>query len=313
MRGRAWGSAPGKVILFGEHAVVYGRPAIAMPVMQVKAYALAEAAQSCTGVAINTEDLGRQYLISTVPPNDPLSLTCKNVLKKLGLTKEPDVRITLRSDIPIASGLGSGAATATAVAKALARWLGWELTPTQLSPIIYETEKIYHGTPSGIDNTVVTYEQPVWFIRGAPVNTFKVGSPLTILIANTGIASPTHQTVGDVRAGWMQEPQRYEALFTAIGEVVQAARQAIEEGEVAEIGRLMNQNHELLVQLGVSSEENDKLVHAAQVAGALGAKLSGGGRGGNNVILTTPHKAAAISEALKKAGAVGVLQSTLTP
>lgn len=313
MKGRAWGSAPGKVILFGEHAVVYDRPAIAMPIMQVKAVAVAEPAAVGTGIVINTEDVGRQYLGAAASLSDPFALTCRNVLKKLRLTKEPNVRITLRSQIPIASGLGSGAATATAVAKALARWLGWELSPAQLSPIIYETEKIYHGTPSGIDNTVVTYEQPVWFVRGQPINTFKVGSPLTILVADTGIASATHHTVGDVREAWGKEPERYETLFTAIEKVVKAARQAIEEGKIAEIGRLMNENHQLLIQLGVSSEANDKLVNAARAGGALGAKLSGGGRGGNNVILTTPRKAHAVSDALLEAGAVRVLQSTLNP
>ncbi len=313
MTGRAWASAPGKVILFGEHAVVYGCPAIAMPIVQVKAYALAEAANLGTGVAIHAEDLGRQYIVAAVSETDPFGVTCRNILKKLRLTTEPDVRITLHSDIPIASGLGSGAATSTAVAKALVRWLGWELTPAQLSPIIYETEKIFHGTPSGIDNTVVVYEQPVWFVRGQAVETFQIGEPLTILIADTGISSPTHRTVGDVRAGWQKEPERYEALFASIAKIVHAAREAIEVGNLVKVGQLMNQNHELLIQLGVSSEANDKLVEAAQKAGALGAKLSGGGRGGNNVILATPHRVAIIRQALEEAGAVRVLQSTLRP
>ena len=313
MTGRAWASAPGKVILFGEHAVVYGCPAIAMPIVQVKAYALAEAANFGTGMAINAEDLGRQYLVAAASESDPFGVTCRNILKKLGLKKEPDVRITLHSDIPIASGLGSGAATATAVAKALTRWLGWELTSAQLSPIIYETEKIYHGTPSGIDNTVVVYEKPVWFVRGKTVETFRIGEPLTILVADTGISSPTHRTVGDVRAGWMEEPERYEAIFAAITKIVHAAREAIEVGDLVKVGQLMNQNHELLIEIGVSAEENDKLVRAAQNAGALGAKLSGGGRGGNNVILTTPYRVPIIRQALEEAGAVRILQSTLKP
>ncbi len=313
MTGRAWASAPGKIILFGEHAVVYGCPAIAMPIVQVKAYALAEAAKTGTGVAINAEDLGRQYLVAAVSESDPFRVTCRNILKKLGQTIEPDVRITLHSDIPIASGLGSGAATATAVAKALTRWLGWELTPAQLSPIIYETEMIFHGTPSGIDNTVVVYEKPVWFVRGEAVQTFKIGQPLTILIADTGISSPTHRTVGDVRTGWTDDPERYESLFTAISKIAHAAREAIEVGDLVKVGQLMNQNHELLVQMGVSAEANDKLVRAAQNAGALGAKLSGGGRGGNNVILATPHRVPIIRQALEEAGAVRVLQSTLRP
>lgn len=310
---RAWGTAPGKIILFGEHAVVYHQPAIAVPVMQIKAYALAQREYKKTGIVIYAQDLGRRYIIGAVPEDEPLAFTCRNVLRKLRFKRQPHVRVTLWSDIPIASGLGSGAATATAIAKALTRYLGKELSAAQLSALVYETEKIHHGTPSGIDNTVVAYQQPVWFQREQPIETFHIGAPLTLLIADTGISSPTRHTVGDVRKAWQKEPKRYERLFDAIGEITKQGRQALEEGNIEELGRLMNENHKVLIELGVSSEANDQLVAAAQAAGALGAKLSGGGRGGNNVILVPRHKASEISQALQEAGAVRVLQSSLKP
>lgn len=308
---RAWGTAPGKVILFGEHAVVYQRPAIAIPVTQVKAHALAEPGRAGTGIVLHAENIGRRYLLAAAAPDEPLAFTCRTLVQKLGLPEEPDVLLTLQSDIPIAGGLGSGAATATALVKALARYLDWELSPAQLSAIVYETEKIHHGTPSGIDNTVIAYEQPIWFVRGGPVEPFRVGAPLTLLIADTGIHSPTRHTVGEVREGWLQEPERYETLFTAAGTIAHAARHALEMGDLPTLGRLMNENHEVLVALGVSAPENDRLAEAARAAGALGAKLSGGGRGGNNVALVPPARAEAVSAALYAAGATRVLRTTL--
>ncbi|MGH2544310.1 MAG: mevalonate kinase, partial [Ardenticatenaceae bacterium] len=270
-------SAPGKVILFGEHAVVYGRPAIAVPVLQVQARVEASPGPPDMGIIIHAEDIGRHYLIAAAPPNEPLAYTCRTVLHLLGIEEEPSVELTLRSEIPIASGLGSGAATAAALATALALWLGTELSGEEVSQIVYETEKIHHGTPSGIDNTVVSYEMPVWFRRGEPVETFRAGAPMTLLVADTGISSPTRHTVRDVRRGWEADPARHEALFDDMARIAHAARQALEQGDAVSVGRLMDENHALLKALGVSAPANDRLAEAARAAGALGAKLSGGG------------------------------------
>ncbi len=311
--GRVWASAPGKVILFGEHAVVYHRPAIAVPIQQIKAHALATAGRAGTGIVLHAEDIGRHYLLDVAPPLEPLAYTCRAVLRKLKIEQEPDVEIFLRSEIPIASGLGSGAATAAAIARALARWLGWELSPAQLSTIVYETEKIHHGTPSGIDNTVVSYQMPVWFQRAQPVEPFPIGAPLSLLVADTGIASPTRVAVAELRERWVREPERFEGLFDQVATVVRAARTALERGDAPGLGRLMNENQGLLRELGVSAPQNDRLVEAALASGALGAKLSGGGLGGNNVILVQPHTREGVSQALREAGAVRVLATLLGP
>ncbi|HEX8680854.1 MAG TPA: mevalonate kinase [Ardenticatenaceae bacterium] len=310
---RVEASAPGKVILFGEHAVVYYRPAIAVPIMQVKATVVAENGRPEAGVVIHAEDIGRRYMADAARPEEPLAYTCRTVLREFGIEAEPDVRLSLHSEIPIASGLGSGAATSAAMAKALARWLGHELPPDRLSAIVYETEKIHHGTPSGIDNTVVAYEQPIWFQRDQPIQMFKVGAPLTLLVADTGVYSPTRHSVSDVRQRWTENPARYDSLFDHIAEIAWQARAALQHGDGTRLGQLMNENHRWLVELGVSAPENDHLADAARAAGALGAKLSGGGRGGNNVALVRPEQAAAVTEALLAAGAVRVLQSTLEP
>lgn len=308
---RVWASAPGKIILVGEHAVVYGQPAIALPVTQVKAEVVAQAGRPHAGIVLNAADIKREYMMMAAPPEEPLAFTCRTVLQKLRIKRVPDVQLTLHSDIPIASGLGSGAATATAIVKALSRWLGWELSPKQVSDIVYETEKIHHGTPSGIDNTVIAYEQPVWYVRGTPVQTFRVGGDYTFLIANTGIHSPTRHTVGDVRKAWEADPNRMNPLFEQVGVIARAARAALEAGDPITLGGLMNDNHTLLQQMGVSASANDKLVDAARQAGALGAKVSGGGRGGNNIVLVQASRATAVKNAMLEAGAVRVLQTVL--
>ena len=308
---RAWASAPGKVILFGEHAVVYDRPAIAMPVSQVRARAVAEAGRPGMGIVLHAANFGRHYLADAAPPGEPLAFTCRTLLRRLRVEQEPDVLISLQSDLPIASGLGSGAATAAAVARALARWLGYELTAAQLSAIIYETEKIHHGTPSGIDNTVIAFEQPIWFVRGQPPQPFAIGGPFHWLIADTGLSSPTRHTVGDVREAWRADPAAAEARFDRIAALVQQARTALEQGDAPHLGALMNENHALLAEMGVSAPENDCLAEAARAAGALGAKLSGGGRGGNNLVLVTPATLVPVRTALERAGARQVLHTTL--
>jgi len=129
------------------------------------------------------------------------------------------------------------------------------------------------------------------------------------LIADTGRPSPTRATVAAVRAGWEAEPARYEPLLDAIGALVDAARAAIEGGDVAALGPLLNRNQALLEALDVSSPDLRRLAAAALAAGASGTKLSGGGRGGNLIALVTPATAAAVGQALRAAGAVAVIET----
>jgi mevalonate kinase len=301
-------SAPGKVILFGEHAVVYGQPAIAVPVTQVKATATIEAAAIGSGLMIVAADLDERYALAKAPQNDPLAVAAQATLTHLAIP-EPDATLTIQSTVPIASGMGSGAAVSTALVCALAKFLGQPLEPKEASELVYEVEKIHHGTPSGIDNTVVAYEKPIYFVRGKPVERLTVGNPFTLLIADTGNPSPTGKIVGRVRRKREREPAHYDALFDQIGDVADEARRAIESGDVEALGPLMDENHELLIELGVSSSLLDDLVETARLAGALGAKLSGAGQGGNMIALVEDDFADQVAEALRDADAVRVIQT----
>jgi mevalonate kinase len=313
------GRAPGKVILFGEHAVVYGRPALAVPVTQVQAEALVEAGEAGVGLTIVAADLGEIIAVRDAPADHPLVAAARLTLVKFGLS-DPDWRVTVRSTIPIASGMGSGAAVSAAIVRALAVARGQEvaisyqlsaISPEEVSALVYEVERLHHGTPSGIDNTVVVYGQPVYFVRGQPPQVFHIGRPFMLAIADTGIRSPTKVAVGDVRRAWEREPARFEALFDRVAAVAEAARSAIAAGEPERLGPLMDENHALLREIGVSCPELDALVAAARDAGALGAKLSGGGRGGNMIALVTEATASQVADALRAAGAVNVIVSTV--
>jgi len=299
-------TAPGKVILFGEHAVVYGRPAIAAPVFNVQATATVQAGGP--GFRLIAADLQRDYWLTNAPANDPLAAAVRAVLAHWALPA-PAATLTVQSTVPLGRGLGSGAAIATAVVRALADYLGQPLAPAQVSALVFEVEKLHHGTPSGIDNTVIAFEQPVYFIRERPIQRLRVARPFTLVIGDTGVSAATHAVVGDLRRRWQAEPQRYEGYFDEITVLARQAKLTIEQDgfETASLGKLMNENHEILAQLGVSSPELDRLVAAARTAGAWGAKLSGAGWGGNMVALTPPGSEAAVQAALTQAGAVGVI------
>ena len=305
-------SAPGKVILFGEHAVVYGQPAIAVPVTQVRARAIvtAEPRQPAGSVLIQAPVIGLEARLAELPPQNPLASVARLVFAELGLSQPPALTIRVTSTIPVAAGLGSGAAVSVAIIRALSEFLGRRLPAERVSSLAYEVEKLHHGTPSGIDNTVIAYARPVYFVRqqdGNLIETFRVAKPFTILIADSGVPSPTAITVGDVRRAWQAEPDRYQRLFSTVGGIVRAARAAIESGEAGSLGPLMDENHALLCEIGVSSPELERLVRAARKAGALGAKLSGGGRGGNLIALVTPEIAGTVAQALRQAGATGII------
>jgi mevalonate kinase len=302
-------TAPAKIILFGEHAVVYGRPAIAVPVMEVKARAIvrAEPRAAPGSIQIDAPALNLSSAYDELPADHPLATAVRLSLEALNIRHAPALSLRVTSTIPIAAGMGSGAAVTVAVLRALSAFLGRPLPDEQVCELAYQVERLYHGNPSGIDNSTITYARPVYFTRGQPIQTLQVGETFTIVIGDTGMPSPTARSVGDVRCAWEAETERFEALFDSIGHLVGEARQAIETGDKAALGPLMDENQRLLVEMGVSSEELDHLVQSAREAGALGAKLSGGGRGGNMIALATPASARGVEQALKEAGATYTL------
>jgi mevalonate kinase len=303
--------APGKIILFGEHAVVYGRPAIAVPVHQVAATVKVTSipASPLGTIHIEASDIGLQSWLHEMGSDQPLARIIHLTLDEIGIHDPPTMGIQIKSSIPIASGLGSGTAVSVAILRSLSNHLGHSLPLKRQSELAYEVEKLHHGTPSGIDNTVVTYAKPVYFERDRDPEIIQIGASFTLIISDTGVQSPTAVAVEQVRNGWEENHDTYESLFDEIGKLVLQARTSMERGLVNELGPLMNQNQVLLESIGVNSASLQSLIDAALSAGAYGSKLSGAGLGGNTITLVDPANADAVEKALKQAGAISTLRT----
>jgi mevalonate kinase len=261
---------------------------------------------------IHAPDIDLHAELNSLPSHHPLASVIHNLFFLSRISPFPKLHINIASTIPVASGLGSGAAVTVALTRALSTHINYPMTDEQVNAFAYEIEKLHHGTPSGIDNTVITYARPVYFIKGQAIETFKVGHPFTIVIGNTGISAPTKESVADVRKLWEADKAKWDRVFDQIGGITNDARGKIESGKWNELGELMNQNHTLLQELTVSSPELDTLVSAAINAGALGAKMSGGGRGGNMIALVKSEQAEAVAKALMEAGAESTIITTIS-
>jgi mevalonate kinase len=294
----------GKLILFGEHFVVYKVPAL---VGAVAAYTDCECERlSEPGlVVIDNRPAVPDYKVTKA---DEADAALRLVFDHFGVDlNQEGFKVTFGGDLCCASGIGASAAQVVSLARALSQTLKRPMSENEINAAGYEGEKGYHGTPSGIDNTAATFGGILKFQRteGEPLFERKaIAKPMLIVYASTGITSSTTAVVGDVRAKKESDPAWFEALLQNYVALVQKAELALNAGDIAEVGQLMNENHELCQQLTVSCPELDRLVDAARLACAAGAKMSGTGRGGLMVALTpTPEIQDAVAEALKAAGA----------
>lgn len=308
-------SAPGKLILCGEHAVVYNQPAIAVPVAAVQAQATVQPSTGDQGIVVELVDLGERWQAGPYA-EQPLARLVGQTLAAIEVQTPPPLHIALRSTIPIASGMGSGAALGAALVRALAGYFGRQLEATHVSALVYESERGFHGTPSGIDNTVVSLARPIVYQRrpdGPPlIEPLTLGGDLTLVIGDTGVRAPTRLTVGGVRERFEADPTTYQRYFETIGQTVLAIQDVLRRGATMELGPLLDENQRLLQALGVSSVELERLITAARAAGACGAKLSGGGGGGIMLALAPEQRVQEIEAALHEAGATRVIVTHLT-
>jgi len=198
-------------------------------------------------------------------------------------------RITLAGDLIAASGVGASAASCAAIARAFSDELGLKYSDEKVNEIAYEGEKGYHGNPSGIDNTAATFGGLIWYRRDGSsqlMERMKLRKPVEIVMGNTGIVADTKAVVGGVKERKDKEPEKYDQLFKDAEKLVQDARKQIEEFNLERLGTQMNENHALLQQIGVSCPELDELVDLTRANGAIGAKMTGTGKGGYMVALT---------------------------
>ncbi|TNE89190.1 MAG: mevalonate kinase [Deltaproteobacteria bacterium] len=251
----AVGFAGGKLILTGEHAVVYGFPAIAVGLD--------------LGTTVRLEPVDGETHVASEPADDRLLAAVRAALPAEGLC----VRVS--SDLPIGCGMGSSAALSVALVRAHAALEGRALTPDREFTRSLELEKVFHGTPSGLDNTVAAYGGAIRFERGDPPKIRHLTPPsCTLVVLESGEAGDTAALVAGVRS---RHPGNQPTL-DAIGALTAEIEAKLDDP--ASLGPLLTRNHRLLAELGVSNARLDELVELALAHGALGAKLSGAGGGG---------------------------------
>lgn len=290
----------GKIIFLGEHAVVYGRHAIAAPIpLAVQA----RVRDRDDGVHLMIPRWGIEHQLQRDPARrqsyeKPAAL----ILEKLGLG-DRSLQIEVFPNVPRAMGLGGSAALAVAIIRALDAHYALGLTPDEVNALAFEGEKLAHGHPSGIDNAVTTYGRFLQFRAGEPpeIRAIHPARPLRIVIGMSGVESLTAKMVARVRAAWERHPVLYERIFDEIDALALEGTEAIESGDLPRLGELMNVCQGLLNSLQVSSWEIEELVQIARDQGALGAKVTGGG-GGGSMIALCPDDAGRVVKAIQDAG-----------
>jgi len=303
----ATGRAGAKAILLGEHAVVYGRPAIAIPVRALGVEAHAHPTD------------GRGHLASTLYHGpiahapDRLNVTLTAMRAALAAAGRPDAAldISIDSSIPAERGLGSSAAVSAAVIEAVLGACGLAADDEMMHELIQTAERAAHGAPSGLDARTVRARKAVWFDRGR-IEPVSVGADLVFVIADTGVRGRTREAVAAVAERRESDPAGVESTLDELGELATALRGDVSTGDREAIGGAMSRAHVLLNGLGVGDPALDHLVHAAMAGDALGAKLTGGGRGGCVLALARDTAAAAeLGERLTRAGAAAVWTTTV--
>ncbi len=295
---QAIGIGYGKAILFGEHFVVYGLPGIAASVELNTTCAFAQNKNGIISNDLVTGELVRYGENKYKRLDQVLDV----VFKETGI-KEKNFRLKLTTNMSIKGGMGSSAALGVSIIRCLDQKFRLGLGNERVNEIAYEVEKLFHGNPSGIDNTVSTYGGLLWFVKGKGFEKIKIRKPVEVVLADTGIIHDTGEIVEMVKRNREKEPEKYSEMFAEYEKLALEAREAIEKEDWGTVGKLVGKNHELLQEMGVSCRELDLLVHTAIQSGALGAKLTGAGIGGNMLALT-PGKALqeSVAKACEKAG-----------
>lgn len=292
------GVASGKVILLGEHGVVYGKHALALPIADALSAEIGDTASSAT-IRIPEWNV----LLPREGKDDfGISAAIAVIEEKLGITGEKH-SILLHSKLPRGMGLGSSAAFAVAIARAYNRKLELGLDDAAINAVAFACEKLAHGTPSGIDNTIATYSEAMLFRNGEALETTAIA--LTemppLVIAFSSQVGLTKEQVAHVRARHAQNPQHYDAIFDAMDALSLAGAEALGNADYTQLGRLMNICHGLLNSIEVSTAELEAMVSLARAAGAAGAKVTGGG-GGGSIVALCPGVVADVRGALEAAG-----------
>ncbi len=284
-----FGKGYGKVILFNEHFVVHGVPAIA------SAIGLTTDADVTThsGKGIKLIDNRKGTEGYTEEKHEHQMEALKRVTEYMNFDPEENpIKITLGGDLPTFSGIGASAANLVAIVRGINDEFNLGFSDEEVNKAAYEGERAFAGTPSGIDNTAATFGGLIWFKRGEKnvIERLNIKKPVEIVMGNTGVVANTKEVVAGVRERKEKYPDKYNKIFNDAEKLVYKARDALMDYDLERVGKFMNENHTQLQDIEVDGEELNFLVDLARNNGALGAKLTGGGVGGCMVALTPGKK-----------------------
>ncbi|MCW3992521.1 MAG: mevalonate kinase [Candidatus Bathyarchaeota archaeon] len=301
-------TAPGKVILFGEHSVVYKGPAVVLAID--KRARVTTEARDDKRIFFDALDIGFSGLFEDdnyVPLQGEhwrgkrlmaFLVAAKRTMEFIGV--ESGLDITLRSNIPIAAGLGSSAALSVATVASVGELLSGGLSLEKVCELAYEGEKVVHGTPSGVDNNISTYGGILRYERGAGIERFELEESPAFIIGNTKRKRSTKRLVDRVRKLREREPDLVDRVIETIAHLSEEGLIALKDSDLPKLGDLMNVNHGLLASLGVSIAKLDTMIHASRVAGAYGAKLTGAGGGGCMIALSDASSHEKVMKAIRR-------------
>ena len=289
----------GKAILLGEHSVVYGRHAIAVPApLSVRV----KVEDSGEGVTLMIPSWGIEYQLDKEPDQrQSFEKPAGAILDQLELSNK-DMTIEVFPDIPRGMGLGGSAAIAVAIIKGLSNHYNLALSDDEVNRMAFESEKIAHGNPSGIDNIMATFGQPIIFRSGETplVEPLNINDNFSLVLGFARNEGSTAKMVGNVQKGWERNTSIFEKIFDDIDQLVLKSVAAIQDNDFNTLGEMMNLCQGMLNALQVSTPELERLISIARAAGALGAKLTGGGGGGAIVALV--HEESSVAEAIESEG-----------
>jgi len=315
---KAYASAPGKIILTGEHFVVYGEPALVVAIDRRVTIKASERRDEALRVVSDRGIVGvfegNSFKIESGGRDsksflEPVRIAAVAVMDRVGIRRGLDVEV--QSTIPVGAGLGSSSAVSVATVASVGRVLGVELSQRDIADLSLEAEKFVHINPSGVDPAISTYGGIMLYKRGEGITRLGFTPNLSLVIGNTGLSRNTGRLVQYVRERRDRLPTIIDPLIELAGNLTLRAVEALQEGDVKRFGELMDVNHGFLVAVGVSNEALDRLIYAARRAGALGAKLTGAGGGGCMVALCTRETQAQIAEAIGGVGGTPIMAETV--